>query len=156
MDLALVTGQRRADIAKMRFEHVVNGRLLIEQDKTGAMIALPLSLELQAVSLQLGAVIDRCRQVSKTDYMISPGIRKNSPDGAISLNGLSGKFAIARKLTGLEFKASPPPFHEIRSLSGRLYEKEKGKDFAQKLLGLKSGVMTEKYLDARRKEYVML
>ncbi|HDJ1439749.1 tyrosine-type recombinase/integrase [Serratia rubidaea] len=156
MDLALVTGQRRADIAKMRFDHVVNGRLLIEQDKTGAMIALPLNLELQAVGLQLGAVIDRCRQVSKTDYMISAGVRKNSPDGAISLNSLTGKFAIARKLTGIEFEASPPPFHEIRSLSGRLYEKEKGKDFAQKLLGHKSGVMTEKYLDARRKEYVML
>ena len=70
------------------------------------MIALPLDLELKVVGLQLGAVIDRCRRVSKTDYMISAGIRKNSPDGAISLNSLTGKFAIARKLTEIAFEAS--------------------------------------------------
>ncbi|WP_425288640.1 tyrosine-type recombinase/integrase [Yersinia enterocolitica] len=47
-------------------------------------------------------------------------------------------------------------FHEIRSLAGRLYEKEKGKEFAMKLLGHKSEKMTNKYLDTRGKEYVML
>lgn len=51
---------------------------------------------------------------------------------------------------------SPPTFHEIRSLAGRLYEKEKGKEFARNLLGHKSEKMTDKYLDARGKEYAML
>lgn len=51
---------------------------------------------------------------------------------------------------------SPPTLHEIRSLAGRLYEKEKGKEFAMKLLGHKSVKMTDKYLDTRGKEYVML
>jgi integrase len=37
-----------------------------------------------------------------------------------------------------------------------VYEKEKGKEFAQKLLGHKSEKMTGKYLDTRGKEYVML
>ncbi|PWC20883.1 integrase [Brenneria roseae subsp. roseae] len=54
------------------------------------------------------------------------------------------------------FFESPPPFHEIRSLIGRLYEKERGKKFAQKLLGHKSAKMTDKYLDSRGKEYTYL
>ncbi|EKN5932277.1 integrase [Yersinia enterocolitica] len=44
----------------------------------------------------------------------------------------------------------------MRNLAGRLYEKEKGKKFAMKLLGHKSEKMTNKYLDTRGKEYVML
>ncbi len=74
MDLALVCGQRREDLTQMRFSHVVNGRLLVEQGKTGAMISLPLDLELKIVGLRLGTVIDRCRLVSTTDFMISAGI----------------------------------------------------------------------------------
>jgi integrase len=44
----------------------------------------------------------------------------------------------------------------IPAIFARLYEKEKGKEFAQKLLGHKSEKMTGKYLDTRGKEYVML
>jgi integrase len=62
----------------------------------------------------------------------------------------------ARKASGLSFEESPPTFHEIHSLAGRLYEKERGKDFAQKLLGHSSETMTLKYLNTRGKEYVML
>lgn len=156
MDLALVTGQRREDLTQFRFDHVVNGRLQIEQGKTGAMISLPLDLELKAVNLRLGTVIDHCRLVSTTDFMLSAGIRKNSPDGSLHPDGLTKKFVAARKTAGIEFEDSPPTFHEIRSLSGRLYEKENGKDFARKLLGHKSEKMTNKYLDTRGKEYEML
>ncbi|CAI1873016.1 tyrosine-type recombinase/integrase [Serratia fonticola] len=156
MDLALVTGQRREDVALMRFDHVVDGRLQINQGKTGAMISLPLDLELRAVKLKLGAVIDRCRQASTTDFMISAGIRKNSPDGSLNPDSLTKKFVTARKDAGITLEDSPPTFHEIRSLAGRLYEREKGKEFAMKLLGHKSEKMTNKYLDTRGKEYVML
>ncbi len=156
MDLALVCGQRREDLTQMRFSHVVNDRLLVEQGKTGAMISLPLDLELEIVGLRLGTVIDRCRLVSTTDFMISAGIRKNSPDGSLHPDGLTKKFVAARKASGLSFEESPPTFHEIRSLADRLYEKERGKDFAQKLLGHSSETMTLKYLNTRGKEYVML
>lgn len=156
MDLALVTGQRREDLTQMRFDHVVDGRLQVEQGKTGAMISLPLDLELQCVGLQLGVVIDRCRLVSTTEFMLSTGIRKNSPDGSLHPDGLTKKFVAARKASGLEFEENPPTFHEIRSLAGRLYEKERGRDFAQKLLGHTSEMMTLKYLNTRGKEFVML
>lgn len=156
MDLALVTSQRREDIALIRFDHVVNGRLQINQGKTGAMISVPLDLELRVLGLKLGSVIDRCRTASTTNFMISAGIRKNSPDGSLNPDSLTKKFVAARKKAGITFEDSPPTFHEIRSLAGRLYEKERGKEFAMKLLGHKSVKMTDKYLDTRGKEYVML
>jgi len=156
MDLALVTGQRREDLTQMQFDHVVDGRLQVEQGKTGALISLPLDLELKAVNLRLGTVIDRCRLASTTGFMLGAGIRKNSPDGSLHPDGLTKKFVATRKASGLEFEENPPTFHEIRSLAGRLYEKERGRDFAQKLLGHTSEMMTLKYLNTRGKEYVML
>lgn len=156
MDLALVTGQRREDVALIRFDHVVNGRLQINQGKTGAMISIPLDLELRAVKLRLGTVIDRCRLASTTDFMISAGIRKNSQDGSFNPDSLTKKFVAARNKAGIILEDAPPTFHEIRSLAGRLYEKERGKEFAMKILGHKSEKMTNKYLDMRGKEYVML
>ncbi|RYM50866.1 integrase [Serratia proteamaculans] len=102
------------------------------------------------------AWIDRCRLASTTDFMLSAGIRKNSLDGSLHPDGLTKKFVATRKASKLEFEENLPTFHEIRSLAGRLYEKEKGKEFAQKLLGHESEKMTGKYLDTRGKEYVML
>ncbi|OSJ39424.1 hypothetical protein K804_17130, partial [Salmonella enterica subsp. enterica serovar Newport str. SHSN014] len=81
MDLALVTGQRREDIVNMKFNDVFDNRLHVTQIKTGMKIAIPLSLTLEVPGLRPGTVIDRCRLVSRTDFMISAGIRKNSPTG---------------------------------------------------------------------------
>lgn len=156
MDLALVTGQRREDVAGLRFDHIVNGRLLITQGKTGMKLSLPLDLELRELNLKLGTVVDRCRLASRAEYMLSAGMRKNSADGALNADALTKNFVKARNIAGIDFEANPPTFHEIRSLAGRCYEKEKGKEYAQKLLGHKSEKMTEKYLDTRGKEYVTL
>ena len=157
MDLALVTGQRREDIANMKFSDVYDNRLHVTQIKTGMKIAIPLSLTLQATELRLGTVIDRCRLVSRTDFMISAGIRKNSPTGNIHPDGLTKTFVKARKLSGINFSDSPPTFHEIRSLAGRLYKDERGEEFAQKILGHTSENTTKLYLDERDdKAYVML
>ncbi|EFS15071.1 hypothetical protein SF2457T_0914 [Shigella flexneri 2a str. 2457T] len=65
------------------------------------MIAIPLSLSLPVAGLRLGAVVEQCRMVSRGDYLISAGIRKNSPDGSIHPDGLTKKFVAARKLTGI-------------------------------------------------------
>ncbi|WP_083764713.1 tyrosine-type recombinase/integrase [Sodalis glossinidius] len=53
----------------------------------------------------------------------------------------------------LTWERNPPPFHEIRSLAARLYTDEKGRDYAQKLLGHKSSEMTDKYRDVRGSEW---
>lgn len=47
-----------------------------------------------------------------------------------------------------------PTFNEIRSLAARLYEEEKGAEFAKKPLGHKSMAITDKYLDSRNNDYV--
>lgn len=156
MDLALVTGQRREDIAGMKFSDIYDDRLHVIQIKTGAMIAIPLSLALNSAGLKLGSVIDRCRLVSRCDYMISAGIRKNSPDGSVHPDSLTKGFVKARNNAEIELNDSPPTFHEIRSLAGRLYEKAFGKEFTQKLLGHKSEKMTEKYLDVREKVFTLI
>ena len=157
MDLALVTGQRREDVTGMRFSHIKGDRLYITQIKTGMKIALPLSLALPAAGLRLSTVIDRCRLVSRTDFLVSAGIRKNSQEGSIHPDGLTKKFVAARKLSGVEFSDNPPTFHEIRSLSGRLYKDVYGENFAQRLLGHTSETTTKMYLDERgEKAYLML
>ncbi|WP_277973201.1 tyrosine-type recombinase/integrase [Pantoea agglomerans] len=156
LDLALITGQRREDISGMKFSAIYDDRLHITQIKTGAMLAIPLSLTLKSLDLKLGTVVDRCRLVSRCDFLVSAGIRKNSLDGSVHPDSLTKGFVRARKNAEVILSDNPPTFHEIRSLSGRLFESEYGKTFAQKLLGHKSEKMTEKYLDAREKVFTLI
>ncbi|MGL5423999.1 MAG: tyrosine-type recombinase/integrase [Serratia fonticola] len=89
--------------------------------------------------------------------IISSSSTKSGRDpGALHADSLTKAFVSARKESGLTFTSTPPTFHEIRSLSGRLYEDEYGKEFAQKLLGHKSMTMTNRYLDRRQKEWIMI
>ncbi|WP_347299292.1 tyrosine-type recombinase/integrase, partial [Clostridium perfringens] len=74
----------------------------------------------------------------------------------LSVFRLSKGFVKARNNSGIPLSENPPTFHEIRSLAGRMYEKEYGKEFTQKLLGHTSEKMTQKYLDTRRKEFILL
>ncbi len=102
-------------------------------------------------------MIVRYRRVSQTDYLISTSKRKNSPGGGIHPDGLTKKFVAARKLAAIRFSSNPPTFHEIRSLSGRLYKDAYNDEFAQKLLGLTSENTTRIYLDEHdNKAFVML
>jgi Integrase len=156
-DLALVTGQRREDISLLRFSDVRDGRLFVTQEKTGHKLAIPLSLRLDAADLLLQDVIDRCRINNPSDFMIySPVRRGGRKPGPLTPDGLTQAFAENRDSSGLKFGPNPPSFHEIRSLASRLYEKEYGEEFAQRLLGHKNLTMTKKYLDARGAEYVMV
>ncbi|NIE52132.1 tyrosine-type recombinase/integrase (plasmid) [Pantoea dispersa] len=62
----------------------------------------------------------------------------------------------ARTRCGLDEADNPPAFHEIRSLSGRLFEAHYGEVFTQRLLGHKNLSMTQKYSDLRGDEYVLV
>lgn len=156
-DLALVTGQRREDISLFRFSDVKDGRLFVAQEKTGHKLAIPLELRLESAGLTLHDVIERCKVNNPSDFMIySPVRRGGRKPGPLTPDGLTQAFSEVRDETDLKFGPNPPPYHEIRSLASRLYERERGEDFAQKLLGHKSLTMTKKYLDARGAEYVMV
>lgn len=59
-----------------------------------------------------------------------------------------------RNKSELSWDGAPPSFHEIRSLSARLYTEKMGYEFTRKLLGHKSAKMTEKYQDYRNNNWV--
>lgn len=136
--LSLLTGQRIGDITRLKWEHIKEDRLYIEQSKTGARIAIPSSLRLEAVGISINEVLDNLKNNSELVCNTSISALRKSFD---------------RSLPDIDNK---PTYHEIRSLSARLYEIEKGAEFAQKLLGHKSMNMTDKYLDNRNNSYVQL
>ncbi|AHG22155.1 integrase [Chania multitudinisentens RB-25] len=156
MEIDLITGQRREDVVLMRFTDIFDGRLHIEQGKTGMRLAIPLDLRLEAANLCLGEVIERCRSSHASDYIINTTRRSKNGDTSLHPDTLTKAFVKARNATKLDLGDNPPTFHEIRSLASRLYSIEKGEEFAQRLLGHKSAVMTKKYLDPRGKEYVLV
>ncbi|CAM3946562.1 tyrosine-type recombinase/integrase [Pluralibacter gergoviae] len=142
--LALVTGQRRGDISKMRRCDIFDGHLHIEQQKTGFKLALPLELHCPALDMTLGDAIAKC---PGKDFLLSSS-RQVMPWS------LSMGFQLAREAA---FPSEdrhwehPPTFHEQRSLSERIY-RESGID-TQRLLGHKSRFMTDRYNDDRGREW---
>lgn len=146
MLLAVVTGQRRGDIAEMKFTDIWDDMLHVEQGKTGAKVAIPLSLRCEALDISLREVIARCR-----DNTLSPNLIHSIYARRIAKQKLTDAFTTARKKTGLTWKRNPPSFHEQRSLSERLYAAQ-GID-TQILLGHRSRTMTEIYHDDRGREW---
>jgi integrase len=152
--LGLHTGQRRADLAKMRFDDVVDGHLRVEQQKKarkkiGARLAIPLTLKLKATGLTLGQVIELCKTAGK------PGatLLRQTNGRPIEMSSLSARFrelivAVCGPDAYKQFEW--PSLHEVRSLSARTYIAE-GMPPAtvQTLLGHAHAEMTAIYLNDR-------
>lgn len=158
MLLAIITGQRLADICNMRFSDVRDGHLFVEQIKTGAKIAIPLKLRCNKINISLEDVIAQCR-----DRILSPYLLHHHHDkgkgkrgGMVKPASLTGAFRKARDSVDYDWssKGAPPSFHEQRSLAERLF-REQGID-TQILLGHSSKVMTDHYNDTRGKEWKKL
>lgn len=144
LDLALVTAQRRSDLRVLGPGDVWDGLLHVQQVKTGARLALPTALRLEAIGKSIADVIDDCRAYA------APGnsfLRRKS--GALLVDAsLSARFEEAREGAGLSWDTGyPPSLHECRSLSERLY-REQGID-TMTLLGHKHQSMTDLYNDDR-------
>lgn len=152
--LGLATGQRRADLAKMRFDDVVDGHLRVEQQKkarkkVGARLAIPLWLRLEATGTTLGDVIEHCKTIGKPgDHML-----RQTNGRPIELSSLTARFhecivAVCGADAYGQFEW--PSLHEVRSLSARTYIAEgMAPETVQKLLGHKHSEMTAIYLDDR-------
>lgn len=153
--LGVITGQRRADLAKMRFADIVIvdgvSYLRVEQQKQagkgyGARVQIPLDLRLDALNLSLCDVIDVCRAYAPNpDFLL----RKSNGEG-LELSSLSGRFheliVWVYRDHGLKTHQYPS-LHELRSLSARMYSKQ-GVD-VQSLLGHANAEMTQAYLNDR-------
>lgn len=149
--LALVTGQRRGDLVKMRFDDVVDGALRVEQQKEagkgyGFRVAIPLGLRLDAIGMTVGEGIEQCRASGDP----GPTMIRKTGGGRLEVSSLSNAFASC--FAAVMGSADPgprlrPSLHEVRSLSARLY-KQQGID-VQTLLGHKDAEVTAMYVDDR-------
>jgi integrase len=155
MMLALVTGQRRDDIANMKFADYKDGFLHVAQGKSGGETRLQIdgAIKLSKVGLSVGEVVANCRDLIVSRYLVhhTERVAKVKPGDQVRAPGLSLAFLTARERANIETESgrTPPSFHEIRSLSERLYREEFGAEFAQAMLGHKSAQMTAKYDDLR-------
>ncbi len=166
MDLAMVTGQRLSDIADMEFKPsetatawVEDGSLWVIQHKRGNKVCIPLTLRLDALGLELGEVVARCRDMVVSRHLLhvrrnNGTSRRGDPVGA---HALSTEFAKARKLSGIVWPEgkTPPTFHEQRSLAAREYTAQGNVD-VQALLGHRDAATTAIYGDARGSAWVMV
>lgn len=149
MDLALLTGQRAGDILKIKRTDIKDGRLFISQEKTGIKIAIPLTLSMLKLNKTVNDIVTSPTLENGTNYLFINEKKNNLP-----YITLFRRFSSARDNTGLKWpEKTPPSFHEIRSLSARIYSDEKNSEFAKALLGHKSMRMTAVYQDERSNDW---
>jgi len=163
MYLALLTAQRRSDLAKMKFSDVKDGYLFIVQQKSQGEIRLQqdVRIGLKAVGMTIADAIHNCRDLTLSQFMVHHTEHQGSakPGDPVAENGISNAFQAAREAAGIVAEGdgrTPPTFHEIRSLAERLYREEYGAEFAQEMLGHKNAKMTDKYDDLRGKGFKVI
>lgn len=151
--LALSTGQRRGDLVKMRFSDIweeADGEkyLHVCQEKTGKLLAIPLSLKLSCLGLNLNQIMLYCKHYAKVST--NSFLLRKTTDEPYCATYLSISFETLRDsvITRESFDGTPPSLHECRSLSARCYDAE-GFSQVQALLGHSSLTMTEMYKNDR-------
>ena len=137
MDLALLTGQRPADVLKLKKTDIRDGALWIIQNKTGKRLGLEITGELAAF---IARINERPRQA------ISAYLIQDENGQPLSSFALRSRFDKARTLAKVDFQ-----FRDIRAKAAT----DTG-DLAhsQKLLAHRNRDMTEHYVRARMGERV--
>lgn len=161
MALAIVSGQRREDVAGAKFKDFREGGWWCVQESEKAThphcIFIPLELRLNCFGLSLGDVLSQCRRTGvASQYLVHQTVnRGNSPIGRrIWIDTLSRRFGEAVAALKLDWQEkTPPTFHEIRSLAERLYAAQGGVN-TQELLGHNDAATTALYHDSRGSEWV--
>ncbi|MGT2474585.1 phage integrase central domain-containing protein [Paraburkholderia terrae] len=150
MLLALVSGQALSTVGLWERSSVKNGVATVTRAKTGVSIAIPLELRMDAIDMSLEEVIARCKASYVVSKYLIHHLRGNvkAPKGsAIKPKTISAKFLEARRLAGYS-SDDDPTFHEIRSLSKRLYLEQGGVD-TKALLGHLTDAMADLYANSR-------
>ena len=137
IDMALLTGQRPADVLKLKRTDIRDGALWIVQNKTGARLGIEITCELAAT---IARVNERPRRA------ISAYLIQDENGQPLTQCALRSRFDKARTLAKVDFQ-----FRDIRAKAAT----DTG-DLAhsQKLLAHKNREMTEHYVKARMGERV--
>ena len=137
MDLALLTGQRPAEVLKLKPTDIRDGALWIIQNKTGARLGIEITDELAAT---IARINERPRPT------ISAYLIQNENGQPLTQCALRSRFDKARTLVKVDFQ-----FRDIRAKAAT----DTG-DLAhsQILLGHKNREMTEHYVKSRTGERV--
>jgi hypothetical protein len=150
--LALISGQAREECSSAMFKDIRDGAWWCDRRKSGARMILPLELKLDCFGLSLGDVVKQCRSTGVlSKYLIHQTVdrTKSKPGARIAVDTISMRFRATLESLRIEWgDKAPPTFHEIRSLSGRLYKQE-GKVNPQELYGHADEKTTDVYLDER-------
>lgn len=150
--LALVSGQAREECASAVVKDIRDGAWWCDRKKSGARVILPLELRLDCFGPSLGDVIKQCRStgvLSKHLIHQTKAWNRSRPGDPIAVDTISSRFTTTLESLGIDWSGKEPPtFHEIRSLSGRLYMQE-GKVNPQELYGHSDEKTTDVYLDER-------
>ncbi len=150
MLLALVSGQDRSTIARWERSFQQDGHAVLTRGKTGVRIAIPLELRMDVLGMSLADVIARCRSTGIVSKYLVHHIRPNvnAPKGAaIKIKTFTSKFKEARDLAGITGDDAPT-FHEMRSLTKRLYMEQGGVD-TKALLGHMTDAIADLYANSR-------
>lgn len=132
MDLALLTGQRPADVLKIKRADIHDGALWIVQNKTGAKRAIE-------VVGELAKLIDRIN--ARPRERLGPYLVQDDDGKPLRADGMRSRFTKAREAAGVSFQ-----FRDIRAKAAT----DAGDlSHSQVLLGHKRREMTEHYVRQR-------
>jgi integrase len=137
MDLALLTGQRPADVLKLKRTDIRDGALWIIQNKTGARLGIEITGELAAV---IARINERPRRA------ISAFLIQDENGQALTHGALRSRFDKARTLAKVDF--------QFRDIRGKTATDTGDLAHSQKLLAHKNRDMTEHYVKNRLGERV--
>lgn len=124
--IAYLTGQRPADVLKMRLTDIDGDCLLVTQNKTGAKIRIELTG-------QLGATVKECR----AGRIGSAPLVADGRGKALSINACRRLFEQARESAGVSC--------QLRDVRAKAASDIDSAEDAQRLLGHSSVTMTEHY-----------
>lgn len=150
--LALVSGQDRESCVEAQVKDIHDGAWWNERGKTGARIVLPIDLRLDCFGMSLGDVVKQCRSTGVLSRHLihhTQNVGTAKRGDPVFIDRLSKRFTATLATLQIDWGTKgAPTFHEIRSLSGRLYKAE-GRVNPQELLGHKDSATTALYLDER-------
>jgi len=132
MDLALLTGQRPADLLKMNRADIQDGALLVTQNKTGKKLRI-------AIVGELATVLERI--ATRLNKASGAALIQDDRGERLTYFAMRTRFDKARKKAGVDF--------QFRDLRAKAATDTGDLGHAQKLLGHKTRGMTEHYTRAR-------